>query len=96
MDYTPNLPGNEEVHAEYLSCKRPALANGLSQGSGIDVFQLTANGNAARNARDANCAASEHFRQIMSRYFTFIGEIRGQNDFLHHAIAGTCQQLIEL
>src|SRR5690606_32261289 len=73
-----------------------AFHQGPGDGAGVDVLELAAGRHAARQAGDLQPFAGKDFTQKVRSGFAFGGEVGGQDDFLHHAIAGALDETLEV
>src|SRR5262249_30368757 len=70
----------------------PAFQQRLRDRAGVDVLELTAERYAARDAADPQFADAQHLGHVVRRGLALVGEVGGQDHFLHLAVAGALQQ----
>src|SRR6185295_6593683 len=67
----------------------------LRDGASVDVFQLAAKRDAARNAADTDAARAQHLGDVMGGGFAFVGEIGSEDHLLDLARRRPLEQPLE-
>src|ERR1700687_948126 len=60
-----------------------AFQQRLGDGAGVDVFQLVAQRNAARDATRLDAARAQHLGDVMRGGLAFVREVGGEDHFAH-------------
>src|SRR5690349_10815951 len=91
------LSGRRAEYCEALQLRPhfPALAQRLRERSRVDVFELAADRNAAREPRDAQIAIGQQLAEVVRGRLTLVGEVRREDHLAHDAVGCALQQPIE-
>ncbi len=60
------------------------------------MLDFAADRQAAGDAGDLQAARPQHLAEVVGGGLALVGEIGGEDDFLHHAVAGTREQALEM